>query len=145
MFGHLSSAPRKALAEIYPPAARVRCMHTAAHAACPGAWAEAHRTAGAASTVETTATEQVRARLSFDFDQQSSNTVDASVLRGTCAPVARRESSWQQDARATEQQALDTLEAEWAQKLQAPLDELADFEETVSRAATELHTFLSRC
>lgn len=116
-------------------------MHTAP---CPGAWAEARRTAGAASTVETTATEQVRARLSFDFDQQSSNTADASVLRGTCAPVARRESSWQ-DARATEQQALDNLEAEWAQKLQAPLDELADFEETVSRAATELHTFLSRC
>lgn len=116
-------------------------MHTAP---CPGAWAEARRTAGAASTVETTATEQVRARLSFDFDQQSSNTADVSVLRGTCAPVARRESSWQ-DARATEQQALDNLEAEWAQKLQAPLDELADFEETVSRAATELHTFLSRC
>ena len=118
-------------------------MQTAARAPCAGAWAEARRTAGAASTVETTATEQVRARLSFDFDQQS-NTADASELRTTCAPVARRESSWQ-DARATEQQALDNLEAEWAHKLQAPLDELADFEETVSRAATELHTFLSRC
>ena len=118
-------------------------MHTVARAPCAGAWAEARRTAGAASTVETTATEQVRARLSFDFDQQS-NTADASELHTTCAPVARRESSWQ-DARATEQQALDNLEAEWAHKLQAPLDELADFEETVSRVATELHTFLSRC
>ena len=116
-------------------------MQTATHDA--PARAEARRTAGAASTVEMTATEQVRARLSFDFDQN--NTADTSVLRGKCAPVvARRENSWQ-DTRGADQQALAALEAEWAQKLQAPLDELSDFEETVSRAATELHVFLSRC
>ena len=107
---------------------------------------------GARSTAETTATEEVRARLSFDFDHQSSSTTDlaapspsnVSVLLGTCASVTGRESSWQ-DARAAEQQALGKLEAEWAQKLQAPLDELADFEQTVDRAATELNAFLARC
>ena len=136
-----SSTRENCVVRVAPSANAARGMQTATHDA--PARASARRAAGAASTVETTATEQVRARLSFDFDQN--NTADTSALCGKCAPVvAGRENSWQ-DTRAADQQALAALEAEWAQKLQAPLDELSDFEETVSRSATELHMFLSRC
>lgn len=119
-------------------------MTSLAHAAHA---AETTRTHG--TTTATMETAAVRARLDFD---QSSNTVDqlrapspnVSVLHGMCAPAVGQEHSLR-DARASEQQALEKLEVEWARKLQAPLDELVEFEHTVSQAVTELHAFLARC
>ena len=42
-----------------------------------------------------------------------------------------------------EEQALSALEAEWEQKLQAPLDELADFELKLGQSIGQLQRFLA--
>ena len=92
-------------------------------------------------------TEQVRARL--DFDQQSS-TVEhlAAPSPPNAAAGTSHEARPRVDGQQTlqgmrpDQQALRALEAEWAQKLRAPLDELADFEHNVSQSVIELRAFL---
>ena len=124
----------------------MRCA-SAARAAPHVSEMAAHRAAGAALETMPSDGEQVRARLDFDQSSTVGHTAPSPSVhhRATCssAPLAGQERSWRDD-RASEEHALEQLEAEWALRLQAPLDELLEFEHTVSRAVTELQTFLAR-
>ena len=103
-------------------------------------------TAHLPATVET---EQVRARLDFaaelDFDLQhtSAATPTSAVQQPPQASRLPFDALPEQHMMRPPEQALSTLEAEWERKLQAPLDELADFELKLGQSIGQLQRFLT--
>ena len=123
----------------HTPALCVNCPR--ASTACPRAMET--KPAVAAHHPATVETEQVRARLDFDLQHTVAATPTSAAQQ---LPHATRPpfDAWpEQHVMRPPEQALTALEAEWEQKLQAPLDELADFELKLAQGIGQLQRFLT--